>query len=71
MPAINPPIAKANDKDYKPYLRDEMLVRKWALPGTEGLRHRVGGLEKENIKGNVSTDPMNHQIMVDLRTAKV
>ena len=71
LPAINPPIAKANDKDYKPYLRDEMLVRKWALPGTEGLRHRVGGLEKENIKGNVSTDPMNHQIMVDLRTAKV
>lgn len=72
LPDINPPVAEANDPDYKPYRRDPVtLVRKWALPGTEGLRHRVGGLEKENIIGNVSTDPMNHQIMVDLREAKV
>jgi 2-oxoglutarate/2-oxoacid ferredoxin oxidoreductase subunit alpha len=71
LPKINPPIAKANDPDYKPYLRDERLVRQWALPGTEGLRHRVGGLEKENIHGNVSTDPLNHQIMTDLRYNKV
>lgn len=72
MPAINPPLAEPNDPDYKPYRRDpETLVRKWAIPGTEGLRHRVGGLEKENITGTVSTDPMNHQIMVDLRAAKV
>ena len=72
LPEINPPLAEANDPDYKPYRRDPVtLVRKWALPGTEGLRHRVGGLEKENIIGNVSTDPLNHQIMVDLRDAKI
>ncbi len=71
LPKINPPIAKANDENYKPYRRDDRLVREWALPGTEGLRHRVGGLEKENIIGNVSTDPMNHQIMTDLRYNKV
>jgi len=72
LPPINPPLAKANDPDYKPYRRDPVtLVRKWALPGTEGLRHRVGGLEKENITGSVSTDPLNHQFMVDLREAKV
>jgi len=72
LPSIKPPIAKANDADYKPFRRDEKtLVRKWALPGTEGLRHRVGGLEKENITGNVSTDPLNHQLMVDIREKKV
>jgi 2-oxoglutarate ferredoxin oxidoreductase subunit alpha len=72
LPKINPPIAKANDPDYKPYKRDaETLVRKWAIPGTEGLRHRIGGLEKENIIGIVSTDPINHQIMTDLRHDKV
>lgn len=72
LPDINPPIAMPNDPDYKPYRRDpETFVRKWALPGTEGLRHRVGGLEKENIFGNVSTDPVNHQLMVNLREAKV
>ena len=72
MPKITPPLAKANDADYKPYRRDaETLVRKWALPGTEGLRHRVGGLEKENITGNVSTDPQNHELMVKLRDQKI
>jgi 2-oxoglutarate ferredoxin oxidoreductase subunit alpha len=72
LPEINPPIAEANDKDYKPYRRNaETLVRQWAIPGTDGLRHRIGGLEKENITGIVSTDPINHQIMVDLRAAKV
>lgn len=72
MPKITPPIAKPNDPDFKPYRRDpETLVRKWALPGTEGLRHRVGGLEKENITGNVSTDPVNHELMVKLRNDKV
>jgi len=72
LPSITPPIAKANDPDYKPYARDpETLVRKWAIPGTEGLRHRVGGLEKEDVIGNVSTDPMNHQIMTDYRWNKV
>jgi 2-oxoglutarate ferredoxin oxidoreductase subunit alpha len=72
LPAINPPIAAANDPDYKPYRRNpETLARKWALPGTAGLRHRIGGLEKEDVFGNVSTDPLNHQKMVDLRAAKV
>jgi 2-oxoglutarate ferredoxin oxidoreductase subunit alpha len=72
MPEIIPPIAEANEKDYKPYRRNaETLVRKWALPGTVGLRHRIGGLEKENISGNVSTDPANHQLMTDLREAKI
>ena len=72
LPSINPPIAQPNEANYKPYRRDpNTLVRKWAFPGTEGLRHRVGGLEKENINGNVSSDPLNHQVMTDLRTAKV
>jgi 2-oxoglutarate ferredoxin oxidoreductase subunit alpha len=72
LPAIRPPVASQNDPDFRPYRRDpETLVRKWAIPGTEGLRHRVGGLEKEDITGVVSTDPMNHQKMVDYRAAKV
>ncbi|MBI5219156.1 MAG: 2-oxoacid:acceptor oxidoreductase subunit alpha [Bacteroidia bacterium] len=72
MPPINPPVAQANDPDYQPFKRDpKTLVRKWALPGTEGLRHRVGGLEKEDGIGNVSMDPQNHQKMVELRAAKV
>jgi len=72
LPSINPPIAQPNEANYKPYRRDpNTLARKWALPGTEGLRHRVGGLEKENIYGNVSTDPINHQAMTDIRAAKV
>ena len=72
MPAINPPIAKANDPDYMPYRRNpETFVRQWAIPGTEGLRHRVGGLEKEDGKGSVSTDPENHKEMVFNRQEKV
>jgi 2-oxoglutarate ferredoxin oxidoreductase subunit alpha len=72
LPKIEPPIAKPNDPDYKPYKRNpKTLVRKWAIPGTEGLRHRIGGLEKENISGAVSTDPLNHQLMVKLRADKV
>jgi len=72
MPKITPPIAKANDPVYKPYLRNEdKLSRQWAVPGTEGLRHRIGGLEKENGSGNVSHDPMNHQIMTQIRDEKI
>ena len=72
LPDINPPIATPNDPTFKPYLRDpETYVRKWALPGTEGLRHRVGGLEKENITGNVTNDPANHALMIQLRESKV
>ncbi len=72
LPDINPPLAKANDPDYRPYKRDpETLSRLWAIPGTPGLRHRLGGLEKEDISGNVSQVPLNHQKMTDLRQAKV
>lgn len=72
LPAIVPPLAEANDPDYKPYRRDsERLNRQWAIPGTSGLRHRVGGLEKEDGSGNVSHDPMNHQRMTFLREEKV
>ena len=56
---------------YEPYRRDEKLVRPWAIPGTAGLEHRIGGLEKENITGNVSYDPENHQLMVNIRQQKV
>ncbi len=54
-----------------PYKRDEKLVRSWAIPGTSGLEHRIGGLEKQDVTGNVSYDPDNHQHMVKIRQAKV
>ncbi len=56
---------------FMPYQRDEKLVRPWAIPGTPGLEHRVGGLEKQNITGNISYDPENHQLMVKIRQEKV
>jgi len=72
LPEIKPPMAKPNDTTFKPYKRDEKtLARLWAIPGTEGLRHRIGGLEKENGSGNVSSDPKNHELMVNLRNEKV
>jgi 2-oxoglutarate ferredoxin oxidoreductase subunit alpha len=72
MPSITPPLVEANDPNYKPYRRDpEKLNRFWAIPGTDGLRHRVGGLEKEDGSGNVSHDPMNHQRMTFVREEKV
>jgi len=72
LPPINPPIATPNDPNYKPYRRDPVtLARQWAPPGMEGLRHRIGGLEKTNVDGLVSTDPKNHQLMVNLRAEKV
>ena len=59
------------DEPFMPYARDEKLARPWAIPGTEGLMHRVGGLEKEDGTGNVSYDPANHQLMTDRRAEKV
>ena len=59
------------DSKFLPYKRDEKLVRPWAIPGTAGLEHRVGGLEKEAITGNISYDNDNHQLMVKTRQAKV
>lgn len=71
LPSIKAKVAKEGD-DYKPYARDpETLARTWALPGTKGLEHRIGGLEKMNITGNISYVPENHQVMTDLREAKV
>ncbi len=56
---------------FQPYSRDEHMARPWALPGSKGLAHRIGGLEKEDITGKVSYDPMNHEKMVQIRAAKV
>ena len=56
---------------FKPYKRDERGVRPWAIPGTAGFEHRIGGLEKQHITGNVNYEPENHQLMVQLRQAKV
>jgi 2-oxoglutarate ferredoxin oxidoreductase subunit alpha len=63
-------LSEGEDK-FLPYLRDEKLVRPWAIPGTPGLQHRVGGLEKQNVTGNVSYDPENHQLMIKIRQEKV
>jgi len=60
-----------DEAQFMPYKRDEKLVRPWAVPGTAGLEHRIGGLEKEDITGNVSYDPENHEHMVKTRQAKV
>jgi 2-oxoglutarate ferredoxin oxidoreductase subunit alpha len=59
-----------SEEPFLPYLRDENHVRSWAIPGTQGIEHRVGGLEKEDETGNVSYDPDNHEKMVKLREAK-
>jgi 2-oxoglutarate ferredoxin oxidoreductase subunit alpha len=59
------------DGPFMPYKRNELLARPWAIPGTPGLMHRVGGLEKEDGTGNISYDPDNHQKMVHIRAQKV
>jgi 2-oxoglutarate ferredoxin oxidoreductase subunit alpha len=59
------------EEKLMPYKRDEKLVRPWVIPGTAGLEHRVGGLEKQDITGNISYDNENHQHMVKTRQAKV
>ncbi|PXX98965.1 2-oxoacid:acceptor oxidoreductase subunit alpha [Marinifilum breve] len=68
---ITVPLAKEGD-DYMPYARDEeKLARKWAVPGTKGLEHRIGGLEKMDVTGTVSYVPENHQVMTDIRSERV
>jgi len=62
---------KTDPEKFQPYSRDENLARPWAVPGTPGLEHRLGGLEKENLTGNVNYDPENHEYMVRLRAEKV
>jgi len=69
--SVTHPDRPNRDGRFMPYLRDERLVRQWAVPGTPGLEHRIGGLEKEDITGNVSYDPLNHERMVHLRAQKV
>ena len=72
FPAIHPPIVdEAPEGGFMPYARNEKLARGWAFPGKVGLEHRVGGLEKDALKGCISHDPANHQKMVDTRAAKV
>lgn len=62
---------ETNPEGFMPYKRDENLVRPWAIPGTPGLEHRIGGLEKENITGNVCYVPENHQLMCEIRAKKI
>jgi 2-oxoglutarate ferredoxin oxidoreductase subunit alpha len=68
---IEHPGPRSNGEAFLPYERNERLARPWALPGTPGLEHRIGGLEKQDITGNVSYDPANHQHMVNTRAQKV
>jgi 2-oxoglutarate ferredoxin oxidoreductase subunit alpha len=68
---VEHPTEPNQDGRFMPYLRDQRLVRQWALPGTPGLEHRIGGLEKEDVTGNVSYDPLNHEHMVRTRAQKV
>ncbi len=61
-----------NPQDFQPYRRNpDTLARPWAIPGTPGLEHRIGGLEKQDVTGNVNYEPLNHERMVRLRAAKV
>lgn len=72
LPKINTHYAKpVEGEKFLPYKRNEKLAREWAIPGTKGLEHRVGGIEKENETGNISYDPENHQLMVNLRAEKI
>ena len=70
-PSITPKYITPDVENWKPYLRDKNLVRYWAIPGTPGRQHRVGGLEKDYTTGAISTDPANHQKMVTTRQAKI
>jgi 2-oxoglutarate ferredoxin oxidoreductase subunit alpha len=73
LPPIDPAIAtpRAEDEPFLPYVRDDRLARPWAVPGTPGLQHRIGGLEKADGTGNISYDGLNHARMTELRAAKV
>ena len=72
LPEIDPAFAGEGDADgFQPYARDERGARPWALPGTPGLAHVIGGLEKEDVTGEISYEPDNHARMTELRAAKV
>jgi len=73
-PAALPPLEvkfRTDPAGFQPYARDENLARAWVRPGTPGMEHRVGGLEKNFLTGNISHDPINHERMVEVRAAKV
>lgn len=71
LPDISPSF-RTDPEGFQPYMRNEKtLARPWAIPGTPGLEHRIGGLEKQHITGNVSYDPENHEFMVRMRAEKV
>ncbi|MEM7315412.1 MAG: 2-oxoacid:acceptor oxidoreductase subunit alpha [Planctomycetota bacterium] len=71
IPEIEIKHPEDDGKTFLPYARDERLARPWAIPGTPGLMHRIGGLEKQDLTGNVSYDPENHEHMCKLRAKKV
>jgi 2-oxoglutarate ferredoxin oxidoreductase subunit alpha len=72
MPEIKNNIIKEAKEDWHPYDRNEdTLARNWAIPGTPGLEHRVGGLEKDSITGNISYEPENHELMTNIRAEKI
>jgi 2-oxoglutarate ferredoxin oxidoreductase subunit alpha len=73
LPDIDPRFAEGPNAgdEFLPYVRDERGARPWAIPGTPGLQHRIGGLEKENGSGNISYDPANHALMTELRAEKL
>ncbi|MBL7685314.1 MAG: 2-oxoacid:acceptor oxidoreductase subunit alpha [Deltaproteobacteria bacterium] len=71
LPKIEVKYAQASDAKFNSYKRDENSARPWGIPGTKGVEHRIGGLEKDSLTGNVSYDPLNHDKMVRLRAAKV
>jgi len=68
---VTHPLPSDDGEPFHPYTRDARLARPWAVPGTAGRMHRIGGLEKQDGSGNVSYDPLNHQHMVELRARKV
>jgi 2-oxoglutarate ferredoxin oxidoreductase subunit alpha len=74
IPALDPDFTTEQpaEGDFRPYVRDgETLARPWAIPGTPGLEHRIGGLEKQDLTGNISYDAENHDVMTRLRAQKV
>jgi 2-oxoglutarate ferredoxin oxidoreductase subunit alpha len=71
LPEIDPDFAEATDEPFEPYARDEKGARPWAIPGTPGLAHRIGGLEKRDVTGDISYDGANHAHMTRVRSDKV
>ena len=68
---VSHPAGRTDNSHFLPYERDERLARPWAIPGTPGLMHRIGGLEKQDVTGNVNYEPANHQHMINTRQKKV